>query len=322
MKMTIIDLLSDLSLTRSEELLGTIHFGRMIAPHQAAKLMGVSEDYILKLKKDLNKKGKMIISHQPARRRRGSVIYPERYKLGPRMYELGPAGKTVVEGIIGRKINYKPLTGSQKTHFYGINDVLIRTIERLIEKEKQRIKSDIPEDRQKILARERVFEYVQWFNTQETHEIIAHAWSAILNPERWKGKESDRERLIDDLVFPDARLVIGDKACWIEYDNMTENIKPDPLRPKALDSPNQTYIYDKFIKYINTLGPIKNHDTVIWITPSEKRKQNMQQCWEEVKNSAIVQKKRQQVERMGGRFFLPTMLFFIPGEEQHFITQL
>lgn len=319
--MTIIDVLSDLSLTRSEELLGTVHFGRMIAPHQAAKLMGVGEDYVLKLKKDLNKKGKMIISHQPARRGRGSIIYPERYKSGPRMYELGPAGKTVVEGIIGRKINYKPLSGSQKTHFYGINDVLIRTIERLIEKENQLIKSDMPEDRRKMLARERVFERIQWFNTQETHEIIEHAWSAILNPDRWKGKERDREKLIDDLIFPDARLVIEDRAAWIEYDNLTENIKPDPNRPKALEPPNQTYIRDKFIKYINTMGPIKNRDIVIWIIPSEKRKQNMQQCWEEVQNSAIVQKKRQQVEQMGDKFFLPTMRFFVPGEEQQFLIQ-
>ncbi|MBH8608741.1 hypothetical protein [Thermoactinomyces sp. CICC 10521] len=319
--MTIIDVLNDLSLTRSEELLGCVYFGRMIAPHQVARLMGVGNDYILKLKKDLNKKGKMILSHQPGRRSRTSIIFPDHYKTGPRMYELGPAGKKVVEGIIGRKINYSPLTGNQKAHFYGINDILVRTLEYLIDREYQRLNDEWPDDKKKEMARAYALEKVQWFNTQETSEIIEYAWASILDPNRWKGKEKDRQKLIDDLIFPDARLILEDRAYWIEYDNMTENIKPDPNRPKVLEKPNQTYVWDKFIKYINTMGPIGNRDIVIWVTPSEKRKQNMEQCWVEVKNSVTVQKKRQQVEQMGGKFFLPTMCFFTPGEEQNFLIQ-
>lgn len=314
--MTVIDdVLKNLSLTRSEELLGCVYFGRMIAPHQVARLMGVGNDYILQLKKDLNKKGKMILSHQAGRRSRTSMIFPEHYKTGPRMYELGPSGKPIVEGIIGRKINYTPLTGNQKSHYYGINDILVRTLDCLIEREYRRLKNDLLEDKKTALARAHALEKVQWFNTQETSEIIYGLWEPHLN--LLKSKE-DQAKVINSLVFPDARLAIEDQAYWIEYDNLTENIKPDPNRPKALENPNQTYIWDKMIKYINTMGPIGNTDVVIWIIPSETRRQNIEQCWEEVKNSAYIQKKRQQVEEMGRKFFFPTMYFFTPGQEQNF----
>ena len=310
--MNLIECLMHPYLKRSEEMLVALHKLRMIAAHQLAEIMDVSRNYIFELKSDLNKKGEMVISHQPDRRRRGRLPYPDHYKAGPRMYELGPAGKTVVEDILGHPINYKRLSGVQRTHYYGVNDILVRTLRRLTVEEMDRL----PEGK-KHLARMRVLERLGWWNQGETAHIMLAPWRPKLEKTYGKGKEKERLERQKRLAYPDARIEIDGRGAWLEYDNTTETIedkeseeKNSPLKKKD-PSDRRTTIEEKLIQYIKTVGPIQNKDPIIWITLSPLRCDNMRRCWEKVKRSEEVEKIRKKTRS----FFYPEMHFCLPGGE-------
>lgn len=301
-------------LKRSEEMLVALYKLRMIAAHQLAEIMDVSRNYIFELKSDLNKKGEMVISHQPDRRRRGRLPYPDHYKAGPRMYELGPGGKTTVEDILGHPINYKRLSGVQRTHYYGVNDILVRTLRRLTAEEMDRL----PEGK-KHLARMQVLERLGWWNQGETAHIMLALWRPKLE-KAYKGREKERLERQKRLAYPDARIEIDGKGVWLEYDNTTETIenkeeKHNGSLKKKDPSDRRTTIEDKLIQYIKTVGPIQNKDPIIWVTTSPIRCENMRSCWEKVKQSEEVERMRKKTRS----FFYPEMYFCVPGDEQNIL---
>ncbi|GGE16161.1 hypothetical protein GCM10011571_17250 [Marinithermofilum abyssi] len=306
--MNLIECLMHPFLKRSEEMLANIYKLRMIAAHQLAEIMDVSENYIFELKRDLNKKGEMVISHQPDRRRRGRLPYPDYYKVGPRMYELGPAGKAVVEDILGYPIHYKRLTGVQRTHYYGVNDILVRTLRRLTAEEEVRL----PEDR-KQMARMQVLERLGWWNQGETAQILLASWRPKLEKKYGKGKEKERLERQSKLAYPDARIEIDGKGFWLEYDNQTETIKNNKRRDPYKKI---TTIEDKMVRYIETMGPIQNKEPIIWVTPSTVRRDNIQKCWDKIKKSSKVQQIQLQAKDL---FFYPEMHFCTLGEEQQML---
>ncbi|SDY82664.1 hypothetical protein [Thermoactinomyces sp. DSM 45892] len=303
---TLIDILNHPYLKRTEELLACIHFTRMCSPLQASKLMDCSLSYLYKLRAELNAKGNMIVSHAPGKRTRASVAFGYDYKVGPRMYTLGSAGRPIVEQIIGEKISSKQLTDFQRGHFYGINEILIRSLNRITEEETG------PH------ARSSALDKMQWLNTAQTTDLILYLWKKKLEPAKWKGKEQERQEFIEGLVYPDARLTIKGKPAWIEYDNSSEQIGNSEMETKY----HLTTIENKLNRYIDTLGPIGNRDSVVWVIASPTRRDNIRMCWKSIVNSEDIWKKKKKVEQMGGSFFVPEMYFCLPEEEQQLFRQL
>lgn len=269
-------------LKREEEFLGILYKLRMVAADQLATIMGISKKYVQMIKSSLNKEGEMVISHYSRRRGARRLPFSSEYKSGPRMYALGPSGKAIVEAILDQPVYLKKHTGRQAVHYYGVNDVLVRTLNQLIEKEG-------PED---PMARVRAWERLQWFNSREAVEILDHAWIPILENE----KKKDQKEFKMDLIHPDGRIIVDGKPRWIEYDNMTEQMR----NPEG-DGKQATTIEDKMGRYLFSLVPIQNTDPVIWITPSPVRRDNMRALWEEMREIDPE---------------IPDMYFCIPGEEQ------
>src|SRR5690606_8517825 len=105
---------------------------------------------------------------------------------------------------------------------------------------------------------------------------------------------------LDQLPEPDARFVIMDKkAKWLEFDNSTES--KSKIRRKMLD-------------YIEAMIPMDNHDPIIWVTTKRnpQRRDYLAEVWLEVQESHEVKKIK---DGYGDQFFLPTMYFYIEGEE-------
>lgn len=271
-------------LKREEELLGVIYKLRMVAADQLATVMGISSKYVQMLKSSLNKEGDMVVSHYSRRRGARRLPFPPEYKSGPRMYALGPSGKAVVEAILDQPVYLKKHTGRQAVHYFGVNDVLVRTLTRLIEQESQG-QEDHP------MARVRAWERLQWLNSREAVEILEMAWAPILEDQ----KKKDQKEFRTDWIHPDGRIIIDGKAYWLEYDNMTEQIRNPEGTGRA------TTIEDKMARYLFSMSPIQNTDPVIWITPSPLRRDNMKKVYEEIKEENSE---------------MPEMIFCSPGEEQ------
>ncbi|GGE28684.1 hypothetical protein GCM10011571_33500 [Marinithermofilum abyssi] len=282
------DIVSNPYLTRGEELLGIIYKLRMVSAEQLSVIMGISKKYVFQLKSDLNKEGEMVLTHYNTQRGARRVPFSPEYKLGPRMYSLGPSGRAIVEAIVGHPVYLKKLTGRQKVHYYGVNDILVRTLQHLIKEEGGEKDS---------MAQLQAWDRLQWLNSQEAVEIINQAWTPILENRKKKEEKETKQ----DLIHPDSRIVLDGQGFWLEYDNGTEQIGEPDSEP---DSEGKvTTIYDKMWRYLLTLIPIENHDPIIWVTPSPIRRDNMKHTWEKVKEESSYKT-------------YPEMYFCTPGEEQ------
>ncbi len=273
-------------LKREEELLGVIYKLRMAAAEQVADVMGISKKYVQMLKSDLNKEGEMILTHYQRRRGARRLPFSKEYTLGPRMYALGPAAKSTIEAIVGHPIYFKKHTGKQQVHYYGLNDILVRTLKQVIEDESR-------DD--ELEARVTAWERLQWLNTQETAIVIEQAWAPLLEKDTAKEQKETRK----DLIHPDARLLIDGRPFWIEYDDGSERLRSPEEEPDY----SLTTIEDKMGRYLFSLTPIQNKDPVVWVTPSPIRRDNMRDLWEEICCSQPHED-------------VPNMYFFTPGEEQ------
>lgn len=271
-------------LKREEELLGVIYKLRMVAVDQLATVMGVAKKTVEKLKCSLNKEGEMVVTHYSRRRGARRLPFPPEYRFGPRMYALGVSGKGVVEAILEQPVFLKKHTGRQAVHYYGVNDILVRTLTRLIEEESQG-QDEHP------MARVRAWERLQWLNSREAVEVLEVAWEPILEDQ----KKKDQKEFRTDWIHPDGRIIVDGKAFWLEYDNMTEQIRNPEGAGKA------TTIEDKMARYVFSMTPIQNTDPVIWVTLSSVRRDNMKEVYEEMKEAYPD---------------MPQMIFCSPGEEQ------
>ncbi|SMO91578.1 hypothetical protein [Melghirimyces algeriensis] len=214
---------------------------------------------------------------------------------------------------MGYPIQYKRLFGVQRTHYYGVNDILVRTLRRLTAEEMEKL----PENKQH-LARMRVLEYLNWWNQGETAYILLAPWRPILKKTYGEGKEKERQERQNKLAYPDACIQIRERASWLEFDNSTKTIEND--EKKKDPSKRGTTIEDKLVQYIETLGPIQNKDPIIWVAASPSRIENIQKCWEKVKRSERVKSIQEKAKRAKGNFFFPEMHFCLIGEEQNILS--
>jgi len=65
-------------------------------------------------------------------------------------------------------------------------------------------------------------------------------------------------------------LIFDEIARWIEYDNDTE-------APRIIEK--------KLREYVKTLNRVDNHDPVIWVAPTEKRKNELKDIWEYIQGT-------------------------------------
>lgn len=261
---------------RIHELL--VHVDHMRAPtvEQLASVMGLSAKtilhvYIPKLRK-LNKN------------------YLETRKLKGRgsknVYSLGSAGCDVVSSIYGRKIPYYPYTGAQDGHFVGINNILMRLIQKI----------GLPAFKAST----------QWLFTSETRDYLKKPWSKLLQYWIQEGdiSEEDATEMLHQLPEPDARLTMALMSFWLEFDNDTES--PEKLREKLDD-------------YIATLVPLQNRDPIIWVVTAKNpaRRFELEKLWKEVQQWP---EQEQRKEQYGEHFFFPEMYFFTEGEETELLA--
>lgn len=105
-------------------------------------------------------------------------------------YALGKMGIRYVLDMMEEQQHVREAPEAQVKHFLGINDILIRVMEK------------VPR------------EDLVWLSSAEATDLILRTW------ERRKGEWDKRY-----FIRPDARLGIRDRRYWIEYDNDTEGAR-------------------------------------------------------------------------------------------------
>jgi len=105
-------------------------------------------------------------------------------------YALGKKGIRYVQDMMEERQHVREAPEAQIMHFLGINDILVRLLEK------------VPK------------EDLVWLSSAEATDLLLRTWER-------RGEERDKRHLIR----PDARLGIRDRRYWIEYDNDTEGAR-------------------------------------------------------------------------------------------------
>jgi hypothetical protein len=164
------------------------------------------------------------------------------------MYQLGPKGWNWVMEYLDENRKYIERSESQKAHYNGMTDILIRLIEKM--------------------GREEVYQKVKYYNTYEATELFTLPWR-LINWENWKGKNPFEQK--KGLPHPDLLLTIDDQSFWIEYDTGNQDI---------------FQIWEKYRKYFRHYPklPQSMKHPVVWVVKIEKRKHDLKQWLKSVEN--------------------------------------
>lgn len=106
------------------------------------------------------------------------------------VYALGKKGIRYVQDMMEERQHVREAPEAQIMHFLGLNDILIRVMEK------------VPR------------EDLVWLSSAEATDLLLRIWEQ-------RGEERDKRHLIR----PDARLGIRDRRHWVEYDNDTEGAR-------------------------------------------------------------------------------------------------
>jgi hypothetical protein len=199
----------------------------------------------------------------------------------PKVYYLGRQGVQMVEDLTGIKYEYHEFSrkGGQSRHTKGINDILIRMIQ-------QEGLDDIKR-------------YCQWWNSRGAKQVIMDQWSQM---EGWGADQLMEES--KTFLSPDARFATPGFESWIEFDN---------------DTKDENLIRGQCQLYILKLVPVENHDPVVWVAKTPRRRDELKRWWEKYRtNIPITPPMRQMLDLLdarGKQFYVPDMYFFAQGEE-------
>lgn len=175
-------------------------------------------------------------------------------------FTLGRQGIRYVTAMLNeRKPRRRESPRAQIPHTLGINEILCRLLTNGAEKES-----------------------LSWLSTLECVDFLAHLYEN-------RGLPFD----LKTTIRPDARLITGNRAYWIEYDNRTEG-------PRKLET--------KFHQYVATLHHEKagwmDRAPIVWVTIDEQRRAYLEKLWIATR------------ERFGE---WPEMHFFVEGKETDFL---
>lgn len=236
----IIDTLANEYLETREKLMILLYYLGMANREQLAILLDKSIHTIDMTIKRLNKRNK-------DEKHIFSKSAP--FNRGPKMYQLGPAGWAWVMDWIDEDRKYYERSDSQKRHYKGMTDILIRLIDRL--------------------GRERAFEALEYYNTYEATELFQYPWQ-VINWEAWQDPKLKREHS-KGLPRPDLYIKIGDQSYWIEYDTASES--PNKIKSKIR----------QYYRAFNQLSmKSKSRKPVVWIAPTRSRAENMRAWCQQV----------------------------------------
>lgn len=180
---------------------------------------------------------------------------------------------------------------AQWKHYLGLNDILVRLIQAV---------KDPQEQEQDFMHT--VLNRIKWHNTWAATDFLFRSME-LMYQEKWKKDPKKARDERKEIIHPDAYLIFDEIARWIEYDNDTE-------APRIIEK--------KLREYVKTLNRVDNHDPVIWVAPTEKRKNELKDIWEYIQGTFDVVENGTIEENQVS--FLPEMYFFQAGEEVEFIV--
>lgn len=229
----IIETLKNEDLETREKLMIVIYYLGMADRHQLAKLMDVSVHTIDSNIKRLNKRDK---------ERKHIVSYSAPFNRGSKMYQLGEAGWEWMMGWLDEDRKYYQRSDSQKRHYRGMTNILIRLID--------------------TLGRDETFNHVEYYNTHEATEFFHYPWQVI----HWKDWQDIklRREITKGLPRPDLLLKVYEQEYWIEYD--TGNEGPNKIKNKIRQ-------YYRAFKQLTIKS--KSRKPVVWITTTRSRTEIM-----------------------------------------------
>ncbi len=164
-----------------EQVLGMIFDGGMLTRNQLQILSGFTESKVIYCLRRIRKKWletPMIKEHFLPGRSKG------------KMYSLTIEGARYVYDMIGIEHRVKYVPEGQLLHYFGINSILVRSVQRFGR------------------------EAVTWLSSREVTEELALARRLYGPEEQQKGRP----------IRPDAAIAIDEgRKAWIEFDNATES---------------------------------------------------------------------------------------------------
>lgn len=256
-------------LSRMEEMLVHIANLRMPTAAHLAALMGLTKKSIVQNIYLLNKEDKNTIRSMKLKR----VDSEKVYWLGRRACQL-------VEETTGQSVEYYEFTRhkGQSRHTKGVNDILIRIIEKV--------------------GLEQAKEHCTWLNGKSAKQVIFQAWRAM---EQWEPDQATEE--FKTMLSPDARCSITDRDYWIEYDN---------------DTKERGAIFEQYERYVTRLVPVQNRDPVVWVCKDVRRRDEMARWWDQFKSAPPTSEMQVMIARLqaeGKQIYPPEMHFFAQGDE-------
>lgn len=239
---------------RDEQLLAVLYELGMATRKQISVISGWTEEQIEWSIKRIRKWGK-------TKEERDEWIkchrLPLKYnRIG--VFTLGRRGIQYVADMMNQKPRRKEAAKGQIFHYLGLNNILCRLVEAGAERSE-----------------------ITWLSTLEALDFLGFLYES-------KGIEFNPA----DSIRPDARLKIGGRYFWIEFDNDTEG-------PRQLEK--------KFHEYTTTLvqsDQLIDSAPIVWVTLSPARRDYLEKLW-------IATRRR------FDRF--PEMKFFVQGDETDFL---
>lgn len=237
----VIETLNNSELETREKLMLLLHDLGMVDRYRLATLLNRSVHTIDQTIKRLNKKNpdeKHIVS------------YTAPFNKGPKLYQLGPAGWHWVMDWMGEDRKYYQRSEAQRRHYNGMNDILIRLIERVGHDHLGRI---------------------HYLNTYEATEQFFYPWQ-VAHWKEWNDLKVRRE-ITKEYPKPDLYIEVDGKGYWIEYETGHANSQ------KAKDKLRRYYrAFDKLAPTSTSRKP------VMIIAPSRTRVENMRSWLNQVKH--------------------------------------
>lgn len=196
-----------------------------------------------------------------------------------RAYRLSEHAINELKQLRGIDTRMKWAKPYQVYHYLGITNIIARLLQRI---------------------NRSYLEHIDWLSEYETWGNVIDAF--MIKAKSAFGDQRIPAHLIVNTIKPDASLRIGSQWFWIEFDNATENQRQLKKR------------YDRYMKTIrpningNKLYIEKIDLPIVWVTTSDRRRENMKHWYEEIK-------KKWERE---GRTLFPKMFFVVEGQETQF----
>lgn len=245
------DWMENHSLNRMSQILNVIYEMRMVTKEQLLVVTGLREENLNRIIKSIRK----MPAEDPSEWLQTTGI---RLKRKNRLvYSLGKRAIQFVQLQRKQEVRVREAPTAQMFHYIGINSILHRAIE--------------------ACGRDQV----DWFSESEQADNL------YLQLKDREQAEPERR----SIIRPDARIRVGVKDWFVEFDNATEG-------PRQLEI--------KFHRYVELFDRLDNirSTPILWVTTTDKRRDYLRANWEATMKISYADHPNP-----------PTSLFYVEGEE-------